>query len=113
MGKYMNNTNEKSNIDYREDNIWTVYIHIVPKELSGYEWDKYYVGITSQSPKRRWGNGSGYVTNTYFDRTIKKYGWANIQHEIIAQHLTIDEACSLEKLLIKTLKSNDFNALFV
>ena len=34
-------------IDYREDNQWTVYVHIVPKELSGYKNDKYYVGITS------------------------------------------------------------------
>lgn len=93
-------------VDYRENAKWTVYIHIVPKELSGYDNDKYYVGITSQSPKRRWGNGSGYVTNKYFNRTIKKYGWNNIHHEIIAEHLTVDEACDMEKMLIKLLKSN-------
>ena len=30
-------------IDNRENNHWTVYVHIIPKELSGYDWDKYYV----------------------------------------------------------------------
>lgn len=39
-------------IDYREDAKWTVYIHIVPKELSGYDWDKYYVGITKQKVEK-------------------------------------------------------------
>lgn len=46
-------------IDNRENNHWTVYVHIIPKELSGYDWDKYYVGITSQLPSKRWKNGSG------------------------------------------------------
>lgn len=35
-------------------NNYIVYVHIVPKEISGYNWDKYYVGITSQTPKKRW-----------------------------------------------------------
>ena len=25
--------------DYREDIKWAVYIHIVPKAISGYDWD--------------------------------------------------------------------------
>ena len=45
--------------DYIEDKKWTVYVHIVPKELSGYEWDKYYVGITSNEVNKRWKNGQG------------------------------------------------------
>lgn len=95
-------------IDYREDNKWTVYVHIVPKELSGYNWNKYYVGITSRDPKRRWGyNGNGYKNNNYFHKAINKYGWDNINHEIIASKLTKDEACNLEITLIKVLESND------
>ena len=48
-------------IDYRENNKWKVYVHIVPKEISGHEWDKYYIGITSQEPHQRWGSvGNGY-----------------------------------------------------
>ena len=65
-------------IDYREDNKWTVYIHISPS-------NKYYVGITSQKPKDRWHGGSGYKKNDHFYRVIKKYGWDNFQHVIIAE----------------------------
>lgn len=94
-------------IDYREDNRWTVYIHIVPKEVSGKLWDKYYVGITSQDIHKRWGyNGCNYK-NLYFYNAVKKYHWNNIQYEIIANNLTHDEANKLEISLIKALKSND------
>lgn len=96
----------KCNIDYKENNKWIVYIHIVPKLLSGYDWDKYYVGITCQNPKTRWKkNGKGYETQIFY-KAIQKYGWNNIQHEIIAEHLTKDEAKSFEQILIKKLKSN-------
>ena len=87
-------------IDYRTDKCWTVYIHISPS-------NKYYVGITSQKPKYRWNNGEGYKYNVYFYRAVQKYGWNNIQHEIIAEHLTHDEACDMEKTLIKKLQAND------
>ena len=92
-------------IDYREDNKWTVYIHIVPKEISGYEWDKYYVGVTSKSTKERWRDGKGY-NGQLFGRAIDKYSWDKIKHEIIASNLTQSEASELEKQLIKTLHSN-------
>ena len=61
-------------IDYREDNKWTVYIHIVPKELSGYDYDKYYVGITKQKVEKRWGYSSGihYKKSTRFYEAIKE-----------------------------------------
>ena len=96
------------NIDYREDNKWTVYVHIVPKALSGYDWDKYYVGITGVGTKRRWGkNGIGYCSQKYFYNAIQKYGWNNMQHEIIAEHLTEKEAKDMEVSLIENLKSND------
>lgn len=95
-------------IDYRENNKWTVYVHIVPKEISGNSNDKYYVGITSQEPESRWGSvGNGYIKNKHFTRAIKKYGWKNLVHEIIAEYLTKDEACEFEKKLIKELNSNN------
>lgn len=99
-------------VDYRKDAKWTVYIHIVPKELSGYDNDKYYVGITSLKPEQRWGkNGLRYINHhQYFKNAILKYGWDNIQHEIIAEHLTKNEACIMEKTLINKLMSN--NKLF-
>lgn len=93
-------------IDYRRETKWTVYIHIVSKELSGYEYDKYYVGVTSNSVDKRWGkDGSAYKSQRFMN-AINKYGWNNIQHEIFASNLTKDEACNMEKTLITLLKSN-------
>ena len=95
-------------IDTREDAKWTVYVHIVPKAISGYDYDKYYVGITSQSPKRRWGkNGNVYRRSNqrFFEYAICKYGWDNMKHFIIASHLTETEAKDMERVLIKQLDS--------
>lgn len=80
--------------------MWCVYVHISPS-------NKYYVGITSKEPKVRWGhNGNAYQTQ-YFSNAIKKYGWDNFQHEIIAENLTEDEAKNFEKVLISKLRSNE------
>ena len=93
--------------DYRNNNKWTVYVHIIPKSISKHNHDKYYVGITGCSISQRWGkNGSNYK-GLYFFNAIKKYGWNNIEHEIIAKNLTKNEACEFEKTLIKVLKSNN------
>lgn len=78
----------------------TVYVHITPS-------CKYYVGITKQKVSRRWRNGTGYTNCTYFNLAIQKYGWNNIQHEIIASGLTKKEAENFEILLIEKLKSSD------
>lgn len=78
-----------------------VYVHI--NEING----KMYVGITCQNPEDRWENGYGYSYNQHFFRAIKKYGWNNFKHEIIASNLTQDEACNMEKLLIKKLNTNN------
>ena len=48
-------------VDYRENNKWKVYVHIVPKEISGHNHDKYYVGLTSRTNVTdRWHAGGGY-----------------------------------------------------
>lgn len=92
-------------IDNRENNIWTVYIHIIPKSISDYDYDKYYVGITSRPVEKRWRWGWGYYTQPFF-RVIKKYGWDNIEHYTIAEHLTEDEAKKFEIKLIEKLDCN-------
>ena len=94
-------------IDNRENNIWTVYVHIVPKTITEYDYDKYYVGITSKSVEKRWVKGLGYQGQIFYD-VIQKYGWDNIEHYIIAEHLTQNEAESLEIKLIDKLKTNVF-----
>lgn len=93
-------------INNRENNIWTVYVHIVPKTITEYDYDKYYVGITSKSVEKRWEkNGRGYYNQPFYN-AIKKYGWDNIEHYIVAEHLTELEAQKLEESLIKVLDCN-------
>ena len=78
---------------------WIVYCHISPN-------GKKYVGITSQTTKQRWRYGKGYKENSYFTNAIKKYGWDNFEHMIVAENLPEDIAKEMEKLLIATYKSN-------
>lgn len=78
---------------------YTVYMHTTP---SG----KRYVGITKQRPERRWKNGTGYATHRYFYNAIKKHGWENIEHKIMSNWHTKEEAEELEKYLIKRFKTN-------
>ena len=79
---------------------YTVYMHVTPN-------NKKYIGITSKKPEHRWANGNGYAKNTYFFKAIMKYGWDNIQHIIIANALSKEEACNLEKALICGCKTTD------
>lgn len=95
-------------VDFRNNNNWTVYVHIVPKELSGYKNDKYYVGVTGRKPEIRWNNGKNY-RHLVFKNAIDKYGWNNIKHEIIAENLTKEEAYAFEKTLITLLDSTNRN----
>lgn len=73
---------------------FTVYKHTSP---SG----KVYIGITCQKPENRWGReGSGYKHSPHFLAAIKKYGWDNIAHEIIAKGLSKEQAETMEVELI-------------
>lgn len=54
-------------------------------------------------PEKRWNNGNGYRQNTFVRNAIKKYGWANVEKELIASHLTLEEATNFERLLIAKL----------
>ena len=79
---------------------YCVYKHTAPD-------GRVYIGMTSQKPTARWQGGNGYKGNTYFTRTIKKYGWENFQHEILFENLTEAEAKAKEIELIAEYKSND------
>lgn len=70
---------------------------------------KVYIGITSQDPLKRWGNGCNYAKQPYFYSAIKKYGWENIKHEILFDNLTEDEAKQKEVELIAKYRSMDKN----
>lgn len=77
-----------------------VYKHTTP---SG----KVYIGITSQTPSRRWAKGFGYKTQLRFFRAIMKYGWDNIKHEVLYEGLTKEEAEAKEIELISLHRSSN------
>lgn len=85
--------------DYK--NGYTVYVH---KNITN---GKVYVGITHSAVNRRWQYGWGYASQPLFYNAIKKYGWEGFEHEIIAEELTKEEACAMEKELIDRYRSND------
>ena len=80
--------------------MYSVYIHTFPN-------GKKYIGVTRCEPELRWGaNGCNYK-NPYMVNAIKKYGWDNITHEIVAENLTVDQASEMEIELIKKYNSTD------
>lgn len=82
---------------------YCVYMHTAPN-------GKRYVGITCCHPRnRRWQNGYGYVENRHFFNAIKKYGWDQFSHEILADNLTGEEAGQLEAEYIKYYNTTDKN----
>lgn len=78
--------------------MYSVYIHIFPNE-------KKYVGVTTWKPELRWGTNGCNYKNPYMINAIKKYGWENIKHEIVAEDLTVEEASDMEKALIQKYNS--------
>ena len=71
--------------------------------------NKRYIGLTGRKkPEERWGkNGSKYKSTPHFFSAIEKYGWDNFEHNILRDNLTKDEACKLEKELIKEYNTQD------
>lgn len=74
-------------------NNYSVYIHITPN-------DKLYIGVTGRKPEKRWQKGHGYFNNKHFSSAIKKYGWDNIQHIIVMENISSEQAFELEQELI-------------
>ena len=72
---------------------YKLYVHIAPN-------GKKYYGITKRDAAIRWNNGKGY-DNQYFSRAISKYGWDNIEHIVIYDDLTENEAKELEQYYIQ------------
>lgn len=79
---------------------YTVYKHTTP---SG----KVYIGVTGRDVKERWNSGHGYRRCTAFWNAIVKYGWNNIEHEILCEGLSKKEAEEKEKELISYYKSTN------
>ena len=73
---------------------YKLYVHIAPN-------GKKYYGITCQEVNKRWGKGSQYKNNQHFTNAVKKYGWDNIEHIVIYDDLTENEAKELEQYMIQ------------
>lgn len=80
--------------------MYSVYVHTVKEN------GKKYVGQAVGDPHERWGSNGHRYKGQIFYRAIKKYGWDNITHEIIATGLTREEADKMEIELIAEYKSN-------
>lgn len=106
----MNTNMLKSNEPNEKEinNIYTVYMHV--NKIN----NKKYIGITRRRPEERWmSNGLGYKRQGFYN-AIKKYGWNNFEHIILAQNLSFQEASNLEIELIKYYDSmhNGYNQSF-
>jgi len=66
-----------------------------------------YIGQTQQKPERRWACGKGYSETQPVRAAVDHFGWENVQHDVYASKLSKAEADSLEKRLIKLMKSTD------
>lgn len=84
------------NMYYREKCSYYIYIHTCPNHIT-------YVGM-SQRPEQRWNNGEGYKDNKNFYNAIRKYGWDNIKHEIVAETNYKWIAQKIERTLITEFK---------
>lgn len=71
----------------------SIYRHIFPN-------GKVYIGQTCQKPEYRWGNGKGYKTSPFIFNAINKYGWDNIEHQILFSNLDQLNADIIEEDLI-------------
>lgn len=81
-----------------EERTYLVYKHTSPS-------NKVYIGITKQTAEGRWKNGFGYQSSPHFWNAIQKYGWDAIEHEVLFDGLTEEDACKLEQQLIKDYDS--------
>lgn len=81
-------------------NNYCVYMHTAPN-------GKVYIGVTSKKPEKRFNGGLGYQKQPLFYNAIRKYGWENFEHVILAEGLSAEEASQKEIGLILCYNSND------
>lgn len=80
--------------------MYKVYKHICPN-------GKVYIGMTGMDVKKRWNGGFGYDTNPAFFHDIVRFGWSNIEHQILSDHETKEEALREEAYQILLHNATD------
>ena len=78
---------------------YKVYMHIFPN-------GKKYIGITKQSLKERFDSGYGYKIPP-MKNAIQKYGWENVEHKLLFDKLTKEEAYQKEIELIEIYQTTN------
>lgn len=79
-----------------------IYIYKHTNLING----KVYIGQTKcEDLNRRWRNGKGYQTSSYFYYAIQKYGWDNFSHEVLEIVDSYEEANKKEEYYIKLYDS--------
>ena len=81
-----------------QNNNYSVYEHITPDGM-------YYFGVTTDIEKRWSGNGFKYK-KTSLQPYIDKYGWDNIQHQVLFTNKTKENALWVEDFRIKTARED-------
>ena len=79
--------------------MYKVYCHIFPN-------GKRYIGLTGKDCSERWQNGKGYKTCPLMNRAINKYGWENVEHLILRETETLEEAENLERNFIREYRTD-------
>lgn len=74
-----------------------VYIHTTPNRMI-------YIGMSKQQPKQRWKKLM--YKGSSLEHYIAEYGWENIQHKVLIDGLTKNEAEQWEDKLIIALSMN-------
>ena len=79
--------------------LYIVYVHITPDGM-------HYYGVTSQKVERRWGGNGRYYKTTSLQPYIEKFGWENIQHIVLFENLSKEDALWIENFLIETAQED-------
>ena len=70
--------------------MYTIYKHTFPN-------GKVYIGCTAVRPEFRYGTGGkGYFDCVKMREAIQKYGWSNVEHEVLATTCDREQAVALE-----------------
>lgn len=80
--------------------MYIIYCHTFPN-------GKKYIGLTKTTLKKRWKNGNGYKTCHLMQRAVSKYGWDNVQHDILGTAETKDVAEEMERKYVSLYKTDD------
>lgn len=80
--------------------MYTIYRHVFPN-------GKCYVGLTKNKPNKRWGHGSHYKSCRLVSYAFEKYGWDNVEHQILRVCETKEMAEIWERFYIAWYRSNN------